>query len=125
MAMGYNAKGAEIDTWGLIGTLTWAAIAELCTEAGGGEVYTLLSPDEVAKGQTKAPNGIDWASMIADFDALGGNVPVPTPPAPVPPTPTPPTPVPPTPIPPTPVTTVTLAQAQAWANAGLATNWPK
>ena len=114
VGVGYNANGVLVDTWGLIGTLTWAAIQKYCIESAGGELYVMLTPDQLTKGQTTAPNGVAWSSLIADFDALGGNVPVPVPPAP---TPTPPTPVPPTPVP---TTGVTLAQAQAWANAGLA-----
>ena len=109
MGVGYTAAGVQVDTWGMIGTLTWAAIAKLCTAAEGGDLYVLLTPDQIAKGQAKAPNGFDWASLIADFNALGGNVPAPTP------TPTP------TPAP----TSVTLSQAIAWATKGLTDNWPK
>jgi len=113
MGMGHTAAGIKIDTWGILGTLTWKAIAHLCSQAGGGEVYTLLSPSMLAKGQAKAPNGFAWADLIKDFNLLGGNVPSPTPSPPAP-----------TPQPPAP-TIVTLAQAQAWASAGLASSWPK
>ena len=108
MGAGYNSNGVTIDTWGMLGTLTWAALQKYCAAAEGGELYVMLTPDQVTKGQTVAPNGISWSQLIADFDALGGSVPVPTPPAP--------TPVPPTP---TPTTGVTLAQAAAWATSGL------
>ena len=103
--VGYTPAGLIIDTWGLLGILTWAAIAEYCVEKNGGGLYVFLTPDQLAKSQTIAPNGIAWSNLIADFDALGGNVPIP---APTPPGPTPPTP-----------TTVTLAQATQWALAGL------
>jgi hypothetical protein len=87
--VGYDSKGVQIDTWGLVGTITWAAIAHLCSSSAGGELYVLLSPDQVAKGQTKAPNGFLWTDLQADFAALGGN-PGPTPPpSPTPPGPTP------------------------------------
>lgn len=119
---GYGAQGVTIDSWGLVdaqgngGTLTWAAIAALCVQSAGGAVYVLLSPDQLAKGQAKCPNGVAWTDLIADFDSMGGSVPAPAP-APTPsPTPTPT----PTPSPsPTPSTGVTLAQAQAWATAGV------
>lgn len=112
---GYNAQGVQIDSWGLEGTLTWAAIAQLCTTNAGGEVYVMLTPDIMAKAQTKAPSGVAWTDIIAAFDQMGGTVPVPVaPPAPV----QPPAPAPsPTPAP-APVG-VTLAQAQTWAVAGL------
>lgn len=85
MGMGYDAHGVKIDTWGLLGTITWAAIARYASATSGGELHVMLSPDQLAKGQLKAPNGIDWSAIVADFDAMGGNVPVPTPPAPEPP----------------------------------------
>lgn len=107
MVTGYDATGVKIDTWGMLGTLTWAALAALCTSAGGGGCYALLTPDQIAKGAAKAPNGFDWASLIADFDAMGGSVPAPTP-APVPPAPGP-----------TPTAPPSLAQAQAAIRAAL------
>lgn len=106
MGVGYNDAGVQIDSWGMIGTLTFDAIAKLCVESNGGELYVLLSEDQIAKSATKAPNGIDWDSLVSDFDQLGGKLPIPSPPAPAP-------------------TSVTLAQAQAWATSGLASNWPK
>jgi hypothetical protein len=75
MGVGYNAHGVQVDTWGLIGTLTWKAIAHLCSGNGGGELYVMLSPDQLAKGQAKAPNGVAWSDLLADFQAMGGNVP--------------------------------------------------
>ncbi len=109
--VGYGTAGVLIDTWGMLGTLTWSAISSLCGSGAGGELYTLLSPDQIAKGMQKAPNGFDWRALIADFDALGGKVPVPAPP--------------PVPVPPAPHVAVSLQQAQAWAWAGLAAHWPK
>jgi hypothetical protein len=103
MAVGYDDQGLIVDSWGLIGHLTWAAVAHLCSAAGNGELYAMLTPDQLAKGQTVAPNGVAWSSIVADFDAMGGNVPVPPPPAPEPPPPAPaPTPPPPAPVPPAP-----------------------
>ena len=126
---GYDSAGVKICTWGMLGKITWAAIAKYAAQSADGQLLVLITPAQLAKGMAKAPNGIDWTSLIADFDALGGNVPVPapapapTPPAPTPPAPTPPSPAPtpPTPTPPAPVpTAVTLAQATSWAIAGLA-----
>lgn len=110
---GYDTTGVKIDSWALFGTITYASIAAICSQSAGGGLYIRLTPDMLAKGQAKAPNGVDWSTLISDFDSMGGNVPVPTP-AP-----------PPTPPPmPTPGSPVTLAQAQAWANAGLAAAHP-
>jgi len=117
VGVGYNQSGIQIDTWGMIGTLTWAALAAYVTQAAGGMLYTWLSPDQLAKGQQNAPNGVAWRDLCLDFNALGRSVivpPAPSPPAP----PAPPAPSPTPPAPPVP-TGVTLAQAQAWASAGI------
>ena len=121
MGMGYNGQGVQIDSWGLLGTITWAAIAQLCAGNGGGELYVMLSADQLAKGQAKAPNGLAWTQLLTDFNTMGGNVPVPAPaPAPAPsPAPAPaPSPAP------APAGSLTLAQAQAAAAAGLKAAWP-
>ncbi|HYM54136.1 MAG TPA: hypothetical protein VES97_02155 [Solirubrobacteraceae bacterium] len=106
VGVGYTAAGILISTWGLVGTMTWAAVAKYAVQASGGELYAALSPDQVAKGQAAAPNGLAWADLQADFDALAARQPLPPPqPAPGP-------------------ATVTLEQAQMWAAQGLADSWP-
>ena len=136
LGVGYNKAGVWIDTWGMFGVMTWAAIAKYAaTGDGRGELYVLLTDANIAKAQSKAPNGFDWPALVAYFNAMGGDVqappvdPTPAPdpsPAPTPsPTPDPspaPTPVPtpaPTPAPAPVPTVVTLAQAQSWLIAGL------
>jgi hypothetical protein len=98
---GYSTSGVIIDTWGMLGTLTWAAVQKYCAQSAGGALYVMLSPDQLAKGSAKAPNGVAWADLLSDFDSIGGHVPVPVP-APAPPT-----------------GPATLANAQAWAAAGI------
>ena len=94
-----------ISTWAMTGTLTAAAIAMYFgsgqyAAAFQGEIYVVLTSDQVAAATALAPNGFNWAALIADFDGLGGTVPAPV--APPPPTPIPPVPVPPAPVPPVP-----------------------
>ena len=140
--VGYTSQGVTIATWGLRGLLTDAAIKAYASSAGGGELYVMLTPDLLQKGKDKAPNGMAWRDLIADFDAIGGNVPIPPLPPPIPPSPSPPSPII---VPPDPAAAVTLAEAQAWvasgfasagwllvrgqanqiAAAALAKNWPK
>ena len=84
MGFGYNTSGVLVDSWGLKGTLTYKAAAEYAIAKNGGELYVLITPDQLAKGASKAPNGFAWSDLIADFDALGGHVPLPTPPVPTP-----------------------------------------
>lgn len=70
VALGYNALGLVIDSWGLIGTLTWAAYAAYCTQQGGGESHVMLSTDWISKASQKAPNGLNYASLQADLPEL-------------------------------------------------------
>lgn len=74
IGVGYDDVGVQIDTWGTIGTVTWAALANYFVPGVYGAAYVLLSPDQLTKGRTRAPNGVAWASLIADFDAIGGSV---------------------------------------------------
>jgi hypothetical protein len=69
---GYGSRGVIIDTWGMAGVMTDAAIAEYCAEANGGAIYAVLSQDAILKAHTKAPNGFDWTQLQADFQAIGG-----------------------------------------------------
>lgn len=131
VVVGYDAHGVKVATWGLIITITWAALAKYAVQNAGGEAYALLTPDIIAKGQANAPNGFAWSALVSAFDSLGGNVPVPAPS---------PTPAPPTPAGPTLQQMeswsnaglkahfkagMTLKQAEAAASAGLAVNWPQ
>lgn len=86
--VGCNANGVQIDTWGLLGTVTWPAVAQLAASSASGELYVMLTPDQLGKGQAKAPNGVSWVDLVRDFDSIGGAVPVPAP-APPPPAPAP------------------------------------
>lgn len=78
---GYGPFGPNIDTWGLLGQMTWEAVAQFCSSWRGGDMFVILTPDIINKAQNKAPNGLDWAQLTADFNALGGSAP--PPPAPL------------------------------------------
>lgn len=108
IAVGYTDKGLIICTWGMLGILTWAALAKYAVASAGGSLNAVISPDQLAKGQMKAPNGVLWHDIILDADALGAHIPVPAPPPPAPPAP--------------PVAGgVSLAQAEAAVKKALAT----
>lgn len=85
MGVGYDTSGVAIDSWGMLGKLTWAAAAKYAVPHAGGELHVMLTPDQLQKGQAKAPNGIDWDALVADFGSLGGAAPLPAPaPSPAP-----------------------------------------
>lgn len=90
--VGFDDRGIQISTWGMVGTMTYPALARnVGNRASGGELYAVISQDAIAKASQKSPGGFSWAQLVADFDAIGGHVPLP---APMPPVPVPPTPVP-------------------------------
>jgi hypothetical protein len=71
VGLGGNDQGVLIDTWGFIGTMTYAAIAQFCAESAGGNLFAILTPEIINAAQGKAPNGFDYASLQADLGLLG------------------------------------------------------
>jgi hypothetical protein len=69
IAGAYNSNGAIIDTWGLIGTMTWAAVAKYASPPNG-ELYVVLSEDWIDRASGRAPNGFDFATLQADLAGL-------------------------------------------------------
>ncbi len=79
--VGSNAQGVQVMTWGLIGTITWAAFAALFVPNAGGGAAVRLTPDWIAKGAAKTPSGFAYADLISDLNRFyGTNIPVPVPP---------------------------------------------
>ena len=74
VGVGYTSAGIVIDTWGMTGLMTNAAVAKYPNQAANGELYTVVSMDAISKANAKAPSGFDWSQLIADFDSMGGNV---------------------------------------------------
>lgn len=74
VGVGADTTGIKVDSWGLLGTITYAAIAELCSESAGGMVFAIVSKEWVNARSQKSPGALDWAQLVADFDALGGTV---------------------------------------------------
>lgn len=101
VGFGWDAPGdINIGTWAMTGKITAAAIKEYWgtgANSSSGELYVVITQQQLNAATQLAPNGYDWAQLVSYFNSLGGNVPnpSPTPPAPIPP-------IPPTPVPPTP-----------------------
>jgi len=74
LGCGYNDKAVLIDTWGLLGYITYKAVAKYAFSKNGGELYVALTDEIVSKASSRAPSGFDWANLVNDFNALGGNV---------------------------------------------------
>lgn len=78
-AFGYDQDKFKISTWGMLGNITNAAISKYTVAHAGGELYTVISQEQLIKATNKTPAGLDWTSLVEDFNALGGKIVVPTP----------------------------------------------
>ena len=65
--VGYNPQGIIIDTWGMLGIMTWAAVAKYPN------TYTVLGSDIVDKITQKAPNGFNWTQLVSDLQSMGAD----------------------------------------------------
>jgi hypothetical protein len=65
IACGYNDQGVHIDSWGLFGTMTWAAVAKYASTLGEGELHAVFSMDAIDAATQKAPNGFDASALLA------------------------------------------------------------
>jgi len=88
VAVAATAEGLLVMTWGMLGLVTWAAVAAWFAPAQGGGMAVRVSMDWVNKKSGTAPSGLNAAAMITAFNQyFGGSVQVPgpvTPPAPPP-----------------------------------------
>jgi len=69
-SFGYNLSGTTDCTWGLLGTMTWPAIAEYCSHKNYGELFTVLSLESLIKATQKAPNGFDAEQLMHHIQLL-------------------------------------------------------
>lgn len=111
-AVAISAKGLIIMTWGMMGLITWAAVAAWFIPSAGGGLATRVNADWLVKASAKTPSGFGAADLASDLSTMfGGQIvnqlPQPTPtPAPTPAT--------------APTSPPTLAQAQAAIQAAFA-----
>ena len=70
VGVGYNAQGVIISTWGILGLITWEAVAKYAVSSVGGAIYGLLSPDVLARASCKSPAGVEWSELQADIDVM-------------------------------------------------------
>lgn len=68
--VGYDPDAVDIDSWGMLGGITYGAIGRYAVPSANGELYTVISQDGIAQATQKAPNGFDWAQLLADFASM-------------------------------------------------------
>ena len=71
VGLGGNSQGILINSWGYIGTMTYAAIAQFCADSAGGNLFAILTQESINAATQLAPSGFDWATLQADL-ALAG-----------------------------------------------------
>lgn len=74
VGLGANDQGVQVDSWGMMGTITYEAMAALCCDAAGGMLYAVLTKESLAAASALSPSGCDWSQLVADFDCAGGTV---------------------------------------------------
>jgi hypothetical protein len=74
VGVGYNTQGVVIDSWGMTGLITDAAVAKYPITSANGALYTVVSQDGLNRATQKVPAGFDWSQLVADFDSMGGTV---------------------------------------------------
>jgi len=73
-----SAKGLRaallmgVNSWGYLGWLTQSAQANFLTPQAGGNAFVIVTDEIVARATQKAPNGLDWMTLMADVQSLGG-----------------------------------------------------
>jgi hypothetical protein len=72
VALGYSRTGLIVDTWGYLGTLTWAAVAKYCSSDSNGMINAVVSPDIIESVTRKSPSGLYFSQLLADFDHFFG-----------------------------------------------------
>jgi hypothetical protein len=68
--LGYDAKGVYLNSGGCRILMLWDAFVQAAARPNGGGVYAALSTDVINRASRRAPNGLDFEAMRADFDAL-------------------------------------------------------
>jgi hypothetical protein len=69
---GYDETGVIIDTWGLTGALTWAAVSKYAGRPGG-ELYAVLDDDIIDRATQRSPAGFNLSQLLSDFQSVGGS----------------------------------------------------
>jgi hypothetical protein len=58
-------------SWGMPFNLTYDALAAGAVASSGGAFYILVDQDMLNAASQAAPDGLDWALLQSDLDALG------------------------------------------------------
>lgn len=65
-----NTLGLLFNTWGFEVFVTQAAVTKYMAASAGGELYTILTPDIIARASALAPNKYNYAQLQADLASI-------------------------------------------------------
>lgn len=68
----WGSDGLGVETWGMQGKISPAAIAKYATADAGGQLFTVITQEILNRATGRAPNGFDFAQLSADFTGMGG-----------------------------------------------------
>jgi hypothetical protein len=63
-----------VETWGMNGGITDAAVAKYAANAAGGQLFTVITQEGLIRATGRAPNGFDFPQLTADFVGMGGSI---------------------------------------------------
>lgn len=67
MSRAHNKDGLEVDSWGFLGLLTWAAAAEMLIAENYGMSNAILSRESIDAAKNLAPSGFDFDQLEHDL----------------------------------------------------------
>ena len=70
----WGPEGLGISTWAMEGTMTPDAVAAYAVNSAGGQLFTVITQELLDRATQRAPNGVQWADLVAYFNAMGGNL---------------------------------------------------
>lgn len=70
MSKAYTKDGPEVDSWGLLGTITDAAVSKLCDARYYGQLTAVLTREAISAAKNIAPSGFDFDQLEDDLKAI-------------------------------------------------------
>jgi hypothetical protein len=67
-----DANGLGVSSWGLEGTIDYAAVAKYAANSAGGQLFSVITQDILDRATQRSPAGFDWTALVADCTGLGG-----------------------------------------------------
>jgi hypothetical protein len=78
----WDENGVGVQSWGMSGSITYAAVAKYAVASAGGQLFSVITPEILNKATLKSPAGFDFNQLTADFVGMGGTVTTAQPPNP-------------------------------------------